>query len=137
MTTFALDLLDYTPITGALVLEPVTPRRIGYRVLHVSEGGRITPDGMPCVVPSVNVDGVQFTADMQRMSYALMIYRNPSVTRQDWRVVFGGGTAFTTRKVRVLCVASGRTQTHNRMPAPMPSSADVSISNTAAFMVQP
>ena len=74
-----------------------SPKYQGWRVLHRSEGGRVTPIGMPCVNPALNVAGIIFTASMQWLSYNLASSQNPKVTKDKWRVVYDGGTAFTNQ----------------------------------------
>ncbi len=95
MTAFALDIQDFTLISGELLLmEPAIQPWTGYRVKHVPEGGRPTPDGMPCVNPSLNIAGIPFNSAMQLMSWDLAYGFNPGMRTDKWRVVYGGGVAF-------------------------------------------
>ena len=74
---------------------PIQPGFVGYRCLHVAEGGyQSDPDGQPEVRPSVDAPPVEFTKGLQLLSWALMS-RNLSITKNKWRVVFGNTTAFT------------------------------------------
>lgn len=70
-------------------------RYIGFRALFGSEGGRVTPDKMPCVIPSLNVAGIDFTQAMQWQSFHLMRSAAPLVDGKHWRAVYGGHRAFT------------------------------------------
>jgi hypothetical protein len=82
-----------------LIMPPVdTHRYIGYRVLHLSEGGRITPSGMPCVNPSINVPSIEFDGHMQYTSYWLASEYNPNVTKDKWREVYKDKIAFTNNQ---------------------------------------
>ena len=70
------------------------PRYIGWRCLHVGEGGYQSDNGMPEIRPAMpNPLPVRMTEDIQKMSYNLMI-RNPNITKDRWRKVHGTTVAF-------------------------------------------
>ena len=72
------------------------PRYIGYRVKHrVEPGARQTPNGMPEVDPSLNIVNIPFTEAMQLLSWEVMHTLNPTITKKQWRAVFGDNRAYT------------------------------------------
>lgn len=74
-----------------------TIRFVGWRNLHAPEGGFLNPRGMPNVRRAVNAPPVPFTAALQRLSFDLMTFKNPSITRDKWEGIFAGDTAFNNR----------------------------------------
>lgn len=72
-----------------------TAKYVGWRVKHVSEGGRLTPDGMPCVNPSLNISSVEFNEKMQWTSWYLMRGGAAMIAKEKWRAVYDNGRAFT------------------------------------------
>jgi hypothetical protein len=78
------------------VILPPDPRFVGYRVKHrVEPGARWTPNGMPEVNPSINISGIDFTREMQLLSWEVMHIINPTISKEKWRVVYGTTTAYT------------------------------------------
>jgi hypothetical protein len=83
-------------VTKPGTLPEPTPRYVGHRVKHASEpGARQTPNGMPEVNPSENINGIDFTREMQLLSWEVMRTINPLITKHKWRVVYATSTAFT------------------------------------------
>lgn len=72
----------------------ISDKYIGYRCLHMAEGGLDNPSGMPVVRPSYNAPPILFTKEMQRLSYEMNSY-NPYFTKDKWRKVYAFSTAFT------------------------------------------
>lgn len=68
---------------------------IGYRVLHLAEGGYAHDVGYPAIHPSFNAPPIFFTEPMQRLSYDLMRRFGTQITPQQWTRVFDNGTALT------------------------------------------
>lgn len=56
----------------------------GWRCLHTIEGGRWVPPGMPEERTPDNALSLPMTEAIQRMSFRLMTYANPTVTPTDW-----------------------------------------------------
>lgn len=58
---------------------------IGWRALHVPEGGRMPiADNMPAVIPPIDQIALPMDEDIQRMSYALMAHFHPGTTPEFW-----------------------------------------------------
>lgn len=67
----------------------------GWRVKHkIEDGWDRTPPGMPEVLPPIDPLSVAMTRDIQWMSYNLMTYANPSVTKKQWEAVHDYDRAF-------------------------------------------
>lgn len=62
----------------------------GHRVLHVAEGGYAHELGAPAVHPAINALSIQFTAEMQRLSYRI---NNGRITPTQWTRIYGNTTA--------------------------------------------
>lgn len=69
------------------------PRYVGWRGLHLQEGGRGAPAGMPAVLPPVETRALEMTDDIQRMSYSLARHFAPSVDGSKWRSIHGDAVA--------------------------------------------
>lgn len=69
----------------------------GYRCLHANEGGFVNPVGMPNVRRALNQPPVEFTPELQDLSFDVMKAKNANITRTRWESVFAGDTAFTNR----------------------------------------
>lgn len=80
--------------------KPAPPafKYIGWRCLHVAEGGYPSANGMPEVRPSINIGGIYFNQAMQLISFDLMKSAAPTVTGDKWRAVYDGGRAFTNNQ---------------------------------------
>ena len=79
-----------------LNLQRSTPayKYVGWRSLHMQEGGYQTPVNMPAIRPPSNAVAVQMTEDIQWMSYYLMRYFNILVTSKLWTAVHSNARAF-------------------------------------------
>lgn len=73
------------------------PRYVGWRCLHAREGGFLNPVGMPNVRRAVNQPPVEFTDELQALTYELMVTKNPTISRNEFDNVFDSETAFTNR----------------------------------------
>jgi hypothetical protein len=94
--TFPASLTAYGIRYIPEVSAALPPRFVGWRVKHHTEpGARWTPNGMPEVNPSLNITGIEFTREMQILSWEVMHTINPAITKSKWRVVYGNTTAFT------------------------------------------
>jgi hypothetical protein len=69
----------------------------GWRFLHIAEGGYKNPSGMPEVRPCKAVKPVLMTKEIQELSWELMYFFNPNITKNLWRKVFAFDRAFTNR----------------------------------------
>lgn len=69
---------------------------VGYRCLHMGEGGDTHEEFAPAVHNSINISGVSFTRSMQLLSYEINNH-NPNFTTLKWRNVWSNGTAFTNK----------------------------------------
>jgi hypothetical protein len=76
------------------VKEFVLPRYIGWRALHRPEEGRITPNAMPCVIPSKTIPPIPMTKEIQLLAYYLN-REFPEWGGNDYRSVYNGSKAFT------------------------------------------
>ena len=72
-------------------------RYIGFRGLHVPEGGRWIDTGDPAILNPVDTIALPITESIQRMSYNLMRHFNPSIDGQTWRALHGHYIAMTNR----------------------------------------
>lgn len=70
---------------------------VGWRCLHVAEGGYQTPAKMPEVRPSVYARPIDFTEPLQRLAMALNAW-NPLYTGTKFRSTYNGGIAFTNNQ---------------------------------------
>lgn len=76
------------------------PNFSGWRCLHTAEDGRWVPLGMPEERTPDYARALQMTEAIQRMSYRLMTYANPTITARQWTDVhqydrcFNNGTGF-------------------------------------------
>lgn len=70
---------------------PAARRYVGWRALHMAEGGRTIPYLMPAVVPPNNQIALEMTEAMQLMSFELMRRVNPSITAKVWRALHKWG----------------------------------------------
>ncbi len=68
-------------------------RYVGFRCLHIGEGGYQSDLNNPEVRPSFNAPAIPFTKDMQLLSFALNRH-NPSYTGEKWRSVHWFKRAF-------------------------------------------
>lgn len=93
MTTFTLTSPYITDYTGLLTRD-TAPRYDGWRALHFSEGGRETPNGAPCVIPSKTVPPVIMTREIQLAAHGLNT-EFPLWNGGKYRVVYNGRIAFT------------------------------------------
>lgn len=81
-------------------VRPLTTERryVGYRCLHAREGGFDgNPRGMPNVRRAEDAPPVPFTPALQRLSWDLMVSKNPTISRGQWEAVFDSDRAFTNR----------------------------------------
>lgn len=70
-----------------------TPRYSGWRVLHAAEGGfNENPPGMPAVRRAINAPPVEFTRDMQFMSYDL---NEGKISKGKWHIIYSSETMVT------------------------------------------
>lgn len=89
----------YTFSDGDIQVAPAAPYYIGYRVKHAVEpGARVTPNGEPEVDPSINIDSIKFTREMQLLSWEVMHKRNLTITKSQWRAVFSTHRAYTNQQ---------------------------------------
>lgn len=86
-TTIYITSLDTTP-------PPPVKRWVGWRALHMVEGGRVVPDGMPAVLSPINPVALKMTANIQQLAYSLMVAKNPYIDGEDWTKVHGYYTAW-------------------------------------------
>ncbi len=70
-------------------------RFVGWRGLHVKEGGRSVPPGMPAILNPIETRALNITRDMQLMSYELMLHFAPALPREKWRVLHRFDKAMT------------------------------------------
>ena len=71
------------------------PRWVGWRCLHVAEGGYESDNGMPEIRPALpNPRPVRMTEELQYLSYDVM-RRNPEINSELWARVHGTTVAFT------------------------------------------
>jgi hypothetical protein len=61
----------------------------GLRALHMVEGGREIPTGMPAIMPPIETVALPMTESIQRMSYALMLHFAPNLPPTKWRALHG------------------------------------------------
>jgi hypothetical protein len=66
---------------------------IGWRGLHLQEGGRGAPVGMPAVLPPIETRALPMIDRIQRMSYNLARYFAPSIDGRKWRAMHGDTVA--------------------------------------------
>lgn len=71
------------------------PKYIGWRGLHMIEGGRVIPYGMPAVIPPVDQIALTMTESIQRMSFSLMKHFYPALTGNQWRNMHSWDKAMT------------------------------------------
>lgn len=73
------------------------PNFNGWRCKHKGEPGAHTdpPHSMPEVRPSDWQNGIDFTEQLQKLSWELMSKYNSTMTKKQWRNVYGGMVAFT------------------------------------------
>ena len=67
----------------------------GFRGLHVVEGGRDVPTGMPAILNPIETRALSMTEEIQRMSYALMQHFAPTLAKKKWRALHGHFLAMT------------------------------------------
>ena len=82
-------------ITFADTAPSPAKKYIGWRCLHVAEGGYKSDNGMPEIRPSLPYSRpVRMTEEIQYLSYDVM-RRNPEITSELWARVHGTTVAFT------------------------------------------
>jgi hypothetical protein len=74
-----------------------SPKYVGWRCLHMLEGGYPNPDHMPVVRPSLNIASVLFNSPMQWASFWIN-KSNMAYTGPKWRSTYNGGIAFTNNQ---------------------------------------
>lgn len=81
------------------VVSDGTPKYIGFRGLHILEGGRV-PEApkMPAVIPPIDQIALRMTREIQWMSYLLMQHFCPTLTPQIWTGVHKWDTAMNNGK---------------------------------------
>lgn len=65
----------------------------GWRGLHVQEGGRGAPAGMPAILPPIETRALDMTDEIQEMSYELAHHFAPAIDGGKWRAIHGYQTA--------------------------------------------
>jgi hypothetical protein len=82
-------------INRAVEPPPPTVTYKGWRVKHKIEGGsQNTPPKRPEVTPPINAGVVVMTEAVQRMSYALMLKFNKTISQKQWTAVHAHDRAF-------------------------------------------
>ena len=64
-----------------------SPKYVGWRGLHLEEGGRGAPAGMPAILPPNAARALEMTDAIQRMSYDLARHFAPSIDGNKWRAM--------------------------------------------------
>lgn len=72
---------------------PKPPEVIGYRVLHMVEGGRVIPYTMPAVVPPIDTFALEMNEVIQRLAFDMLQLKNATTTPKTYRKIHGYAVA--------------------------------------------